>query len=202
MPISVKRRAKKFGLYLFSLPLILIFQNCADQKMGFSEAVAEYSAITDGTCTEAGVTQAKILTSSVKNGQSNNYIDYEIAHSDCEGFALVLDKGSILFDVNAYVTQALSLDYSIDDGTNTYSGTMAPVKGKDMFGNVSSNYFYFSTQNVNFSSNTKKLKLRIFLKGQIFSKNSDGAAASEEKIETYLAFGTAAPVEKVVKFIK
>lgn len=170
--------------------------------MAFSEAIPEYAAITDGSCTEAGVTQARLLTTSVKNGAANSYMDYEVAHSDCDGFALEFKNGAMKFDINAYVSKTSDIRYSINDGTLVHEGTLSVVNGEDLFGNKGSNKFYYSTQSVNFAGRTKKFTLRIFISGVTYSLNQSGIPTGDEKIDTFLRFGAASPVQRMINFIK
>ena len=186
---------------IMMLPVMFLFQNCADQKMAFSERVPEYSAITDGTCSQEGVTQATIKTSSVINGRVDSYFEYEVAHSDCDGFALVLEKADILFDIDGFVTGVTPIRYEIDDGITKYDGRLNTIAGKDLFGKTGSNLFHFATLNVNLNAETKKVTLRIFLDGQSFKKTDGSTPVGDELLNTYLRFGNAKPVMKVVKFV-
>lgn len=158
-------------------------------------------------CNESGITQASIVTQSVKNGASSSFIQYEISVKDCNGVARLLTNKPILFDIDAKVDTGVpnSLTYKIVTNQSTVTGNLQIVQGSDLFGNTGSNFFYYKTdQNVLANDTTEFATLYVYLNGQImfpfgYSGNLHFAPPSFTT-STYVAFGAATPVTAPINF--
>lgn len=207
--------------------LIVAFQNCSQthftSNTGTVQSAAASGSTTPGTgpastaptpaptpptsltCGQSGMTLVTLLTPSVVNGQSGNYIDYQVSLQTCNGQAMTFNKVQLLFDINAYIAGPYGLKYSVTDGQTTFNGTLAENKGSDLFGDTGSAYGYWSTDRLTFSTNASSVVLRIYLMGQTFLPDDpqyygQSTATADYVIPTYISVGSALPVTQNVNF--
>ena len=146
-------------------------------------------------CDEHGATQAVLLTSSLTNGGVGGTIQYRIFRTDCEGNVLKLTADKIWFDIDAIVTSFVDINYTLATDAKTDSGIMKDINGSDLFGNTGPNWGHWETQkSVSVTSSTRYVTLSISLPTQHFRPRTGPA----NMLSTYLKFGDAAAVEKVI----
>lgn len=163
-------------------------------------------------CGENGMTTASLLSESVENGVSGNFIEYEVAVTDCEGNNSMFLTGEILFDIDAVRVPANGgrpWVYYIKEtsGTELYTGGLKENTGSDLFGNEGPDRYHKKTvQQVELSPDKSKVIFRIELDGDFFYESGAGRVASESsdgfQLDTFLKYGKAAPVKVPVSFVK
>jgi hypothetical protein len=108
---------------------------------------------------------------------------------------LKLTADKIWFDIDAIVTSFVDINYVLTSDVKVDSGIMKDIRGSDLFGNTGANWGHWETQkSVSVTSSTRYVTLSITLPSQNFRPRT-GAA---NMLPTYLKFGDAAAVEKVV----
>jgi len=157
-------------------------------------------------CTETGATRADLLTQSVINGQADQWIEYKLFTTTCDGAITPLTSDFVLFDVNATIptaiAQPVNFEFLSDDGKRTrlHAGTFRVIFGTDLFGNAG-NYFHWRTdQKTNLQPNTTSIILRMNIGTTGFINKDSSVTLHGETLSTFLRFGTMAPVEKPVRF--
>ena len=151
-------------------------------------------------CNQYGQTQAKLLTDLVQNGTAGNFVEYQLTLTDCSGKQVPFSANTVSFDLAAYVSSEANLSYVITDASDknhTVSGTLNNLKGHDLFGNNGSNYYHYETDKpVSFAAGANAIIVHIDLNGMAMRTYGN---QSSTDLNTYLAFGDAAPVKAVVK---
>lgn len=146
-------------------------------------------------CDEHGATQAVLLTTTMTNGGMGGTLQYRIFKTDCEGNILKLTADKIWFDIDAVVSSFVDINYTLASDAKTDSGIMNDIIGSDLFGNKGSNWGHWETSKaVTVTSNTRYVTLSITLPSQKFTPRK----SPSNMLPTYLKFGDAAAVEKVV----
>ena len=210
----------KYLIPVTVLVCLIGFQNCSP-SVDFSEqpqAALESSSTTSSPsppsqqpiqqCGESGITQAKVVSPNTWNGQANNYIDFEVSLSSCDGKVITLTNQPILFDVNAFSPGNFSLNYQVNDGVSPLqSGTLSYSSGRDLFNNVGPSYGHWTTATLSFATSVKKVNIRIYLMGKSYFPNEPQyqgvtTVTQDYLIDTYLKFGNALPVTAKVLFKK
>ena len=163
-------------------------------------------------CTTVGSTAAKLLTDSVTNGAPGQIIKYELSMNDCDGVQTPITASEIKFDINAvYVGAATGsfgppLPYTIQsvDGSRFSTGNFLVIQGSDLFGNIDATHWYYKTSNpINIPKDVEKVILNVDISNEtdhLPNHKPGDPYPPTELISTYLAFGTANPVEQPVTF--
>lgn len=159
-------------------------------------------------CTPDGVTQARLLTKSVKNDTPGEFVEYEISVSDCEGKAKTIRPDKVLFDTNSYTDapmEAIRFEVRTVDGEDVAAGQMEAISGKDLFGQVSETHFHYRTdKSVEFRTPETSFIFRVETGNGRLTATENGKdpdkAEGDQLIETFLRFGEAKPVKKDVLF--
>lgn len=152
-------------------------------------------------CTTPVTTVVTLMSSTFTNNARNQYIQYKLSQTDCHGLGVPINVSEIQFDVHAHVvTGRTSIPFSAylvtaPDQPLT-SGSLDVVSGMDMFGNIDSNYFYYSTSNqITIPASTYEIYLSLDYSCTIMHPSgSSGRPPATETINSYLAFGGATPV--------
>jgi hypothetical protein len=159
-------------------------------------------------CSEHGDTVAELITKSIRNGQPDNFIAYDIRIENyCEDSPKTVK--SISFDVNSIVSKRDTdrpLDYRIlYKGQDLANGVLENVQGSDLFGNIGEKYFHNRTdQTISFEAASEGVRLRIELNGIFYMQPTtinQPVPQNKVTLETYLRFGDAKVVTKNATFV-
>ncbi len=158
-------------------------------------------------CDESGVTQADLLTKELPNYVPGNFAEYLIYLTDCNGKVQPLTSELMAFDVDATggaIGKGLALNFQITDDKAVKElahGTLAEIPGTDLFGHSGTIYFHYeSATPISVDAGAKSFRLRVGIPDACCAATGAADPAADQLIATYLRFGKAAPVKKVVKF--
>lgn len=163
---------------------------------GTSTAGGGSGIVIPPNCDENGATQAQLLTTTLVNDSKNMVIQYKVFRTDCQGNIIPLTADEIWFDINARVPGFQPIQYTLTSGSDVQNGTMTDVVGSDLFGDTGSNYAHWEMdQPVNVSETQGNyVTLSIMLPTYEYVP----LVGPSDQLPTYLKFGAAATVEKVV----
>jgi hypothetical protein len=179
------------------------------QQTGFKGAAENsqqaYAGESTQTCGADGVTNANLLTPSVKNGSPGNYLEYELSIADCSGKPRPLTAEKILFDIDATLLGSgvnKPLSYQVASTDNTLKGILQNIQGTDLFGRTGANFHHYATdQSINFATNATSMKLRIELAGLLMRTTTTKGTTAPNQVATYLRIGQASPVQQIASLI-
>lgn len=176
---------------------------CSSGGSDFSGS-AKRTAAEQAECDAKAETIAELITPEVKNGEPDNYIEYKISVTNCDGEKIKLQAKHILFDVEAVSDEATSdegLPFVATVGDTETSGVLEKVRGSDLFGNKGDKYFHNSTdKTLRLPDGTTELSFVIKL-GGASHKPLEGEGTADNLLGTFLAFGDAKVVQKDVHFL-
>lgn len=157
---------------------------------------------TPSPCVGDGVTVARLLTTEIKVNSANQYLDYEIQLTDCDGKPKALNNQPLKFDFDAITnstTNPLAYELSVSDGSvGKINSTLQAIQGSDLFGKSGPKYAHWQTQSISFAATAIVIKLRLDLSQRsILPNNSTGKTLTAPvSIPTYLQLGNATPVQQ------
>lgn len=158
-------------------------------------------------CVGDGVTQAKLLTTSVAANMDAQYIDYELQLLDCAGQPKVLTNQPLKFDLDATIDSITSpLAYRLSVGDNdphVVNDTLQAISGSDLFGKTGSRYAHWQTQSISYAAASTVIHLRLDVSNRTI-KPIDNPSSTEASviIPTYLQLGDATPVQQNITVIQ
>jgi hypothetical protein len=178
--------------------------NVAAKQVPASPAIpTPVTAVPDSAsseCTAAGTTKAELLTQTVDNGTPGNFVEYKLTVTDCSGKQIPFNAGTVSFDLGSYVGAQSSLNYVISDASDqshSISGIFNNLQGHDLFGNAGPNYYHYETDKpVNFAAAANAIIVHVDLAGMSMTPYGSNDPLT---MNTYLAFGTTAPVKAPVR---
>ena len=144
-----------------------------------SGTAADHSSVA-APCTQAGTTQAKLLTPTITNADQQNALAYEIFVTDCSGVRK-------------------SVDATTDART---SGRLIQVPNSDLFGKTGPGFFHFETdQPFSLATAASSVTLTIQMAGRSFRPLQAATTGDYGHMQTYLSFGDATPVATAVQIL-
>ena len=162
-------------------------------------------------CPPAGLTQGRLLTTSVKNGAQGQVLEYHLSLASCDGKALPLKGKTVNFDFDAVIDAKNlgSLRYEIarqqSPSTILQQGTVAAVRGSDLFGKSGPNFFFYSTSALSYSGEDAEIIFRLHLAPALIYpfNNPDGRQVPDSfMLSTYLRIGVSKPLTTKVEVRK
>ena len=191
--------------------MILLSMNSlgCKQQAGFKGAAENSPQAYDGKSTQScgadGVTNANLLTPSVKNGSPGNYLEYELSIADCSGNPRPLTAEKILFDIDATLLGSgvnKPLSYQVTSTDNSLKGILQNIQGTDLFGRTGANFHHYATdQSINFATKATSVKLRIELAGLLMRTTTTKGTTAPNQVATYLRIGQASPVQQIASLV-
>lgn len=163
------------------------------------------ATVTPSPCVGDGLTQAKLLTTSIVAQAANQYLDYDVQLTDCNGNPKALSNAALRFDLDAMTdagTVALPYELSVStSASNKISDKLQPVPGSDLFGKKGPMYSYWQTQSISFVPESATIRLRIDVSNRMIvpiNSISEKKLTAPISVPTYLKLGEAAPVQQNV----
>lgn len=151
-------------------------------------------------------TVVTLMSSTFKNNALNQYIQYKLSQTDCNGVSMPISVSEIRFDVNArVVTGQANVPFSaylVSNPTNPLAtGSLQTVTGKDMFGSTQPGRWYYSTTNqVSIPASTYEIYFSLDYSCTIMHRmGTSSPYPSVESIDSYLAFGDVTPVTQALQ---
>ena len=167
-------------------------------------AAADYSKVA-APCTQAGSTQAKLLTPTITNADQQNALAYEIFVTDCSGQRKSVDATTIKFDLDAifdHVAESQPLNYTVTSTDARTSGRLIQVPNSDLFGKTGPGFFHFETdQPFSLATAASSVTLTIQMAGRSFRPFKTATTGNYPQMQTYLSFGDATPVASAVQIL-
>jgi hypothetical protein len=160
-------------------------------------------------CDNTGAsTEAVLLTDSFSSSPVKQEIVYEVSLVDCEGERIKVNDLPVSFDINLRFTnqnqnqsdEIADLNYRFEsiDGKRLSEGVMSIMRGSDLFGKVSEDYFHWKTDSVSNVEESKKIKFIVVISGY---QTSTFKNLPTHSVDTFLSIGQARPLRKEIKFI-
>lgn len=166
--------------------------------------VAAGSAVPAEPCTDSGVTQVKLLTSSVKNNTANQTLRYEVSLLDCKGQPKPIPQAPLLFDIDSQTFEltAKATPYVIENsqGQTVTSGSMEKVDGSDLFGKQSETHYHWKADNLQIPGTDYKFFFIADVSNRIMTEFGSmfPPTSGSVQFDTYLRIGDAAPVQQKI----
>ena len=169
-----------------------------------SGTAADHSSVA-APCTQAGTTQAKLLTPTITNADQQNALAYEIFVTDCSGVRKSVDATTIKFDLDAIfynVPENQPLNYTVTSTDARTSGRLIQVPNSDLFGKTGPGFFHFETdQPFSLATAASSVTLTIQMAGRSFRPLQAATTGDYGHMQTYLSFGDATPVATAVQIL-
>ena len=161
------------------------------------------ATMTPSPCVGDGLTQAKLLTTSIVGQAAAQYLDYDVQLTDCNGNPKALSNAVLSFDLNAVTDSGFAaLPYELSVSTNAsnkISDKLQGIPGSDLFGKTGSNYAHWQTQSISFVPQSATIRLRIDVSNRLIlpiGSSSSTKLTAPVSIPSYLKLGDAAPVQQ------
>lgn len=171
-------------------------------------ATAAPSPLPSG-CSGDGVSQVKLLTTSIQAGAPNQFVDFEIQWTDCNGNPKAISNANLKFDINAYsdlytgpVVKPIPYTVSLSDGSSdAISDMFQGVIGSDLFGSNNTTYCHWEAKPLTYVPKAATIRLRLDLSNHQFSAQASTAGAKTSvafPMPMFLRLGDAAPVQQSI----
>ncbi len=158
-------------------------------------------------CTDAGITQVRLLTVSAYNNAANQTLRYEVSLVDCDGKPKPIPQAPLLFDIDSQsmdITQR-EVPYTIENSQKQVvtSGNTSVVSGSDLFGNQEASRFHWKADNLQIPATDYK----FYFVADVSNRNMTEfgvilpPTSGEVQFDTYLRIGDAQPVQQKIKWI-
>lgn len=162
----------------------------------------------DEKCDAAlGQTQAKLITKELPNFVDGQMLEYELYVTNCDGKQRALTADVILYDLNAAASgvgkgiKDKYEAYDLKSGKVLAQGNLEEVQGSDLFGQVGEQYYHSRTDKpLQVSADADSFRLKISVPPGCCQATGTKDPTTDQKVQTFLRLGKAAPIEKTVLF--
>jgi len=143
-------------------------------------------------CGPQGITNARLLTTSLTANSPNQMVRFEMSLTDCNGQAVPISASNIQFDMDVEIppSENRPVYFAIEDDNGQFlvplgQQALQSISGSDMFGNVGNFSHYQTSGSLNVNANSKRIFFSVDMSNHDFRPRS---GQPDGEVEVYLKF--------------